>query len=286
MAWSETWNFINGEWVSGNPPIAGPRSHGIWQASSVFDGARYFEGVMPDLKFHAERIQRSAATIGLKCPVDADTIIGLVKEGVKKFAPGTALYIKPLVYGEGQLASAIQPDPDDARFVLCLFEAPMPQPGGQNAITLSPYRRPTVECMPTDAKAGCLYPNNARALREARSRGFDNCLVRDMLGNIAETSTSNIFMAKGGVVYTPALNGTFLNGITRQRLISLLRATGAEVVEKSLTYADFEDADEIFTAGNYAKCMPVTRIDERDLQPGPFFTKARAAYWDFAHSKA
>lgn len=285
MAWSETWSFIDGKWVDGNPPIVGPRSHGLWQASSVFDGARYFEGVAPDLRFHAERIQRSAAAIGLNCPVDADTIVGLVADGIKKFAPGKALYLKPMVYGEGQLASAIQPDPDDARFVLCLFEAPMPQPGGQMAITLSPFRRPTIECMPTDSKAGCLYPNNARALREARSRGFDNALVRDMLGNIAETTTSNIFMAKGGVVMTPMPNGSFLNGITRQRMISLLRATGASVVEKSLTYADFEDADEIFISGNYAKCMPVTRIDGRDLQPGPFFTKARAAYWDFAHSK-
>lgn len=284
MAWSQTWNFIDGKWVEGNPPIVGPRSHGLWQASSVFDGARYFEGVAPDLQRHAERIRRSAAAIGLNCPVDAETIVGLVADGVKKFAPGTALYVKPMVYGEGQLASAIQPDPDDARFVLCLFEAPMPKPGPMS-ITLSPYRRPTIECMPTDSKAGCLYPNNSRALREAVSRGFNNCLVRDMLGNIAETATSNIFMAKDGVVYTPGINGTFLNGITRQRMIALLKAAGAEVVEKSLTYADFEDADEIFTSGNYAKCMPVTRIDNRDLQPGPFFAKAREAYWDFAHSK-
>ncbi len=69
--------------------------------------------------------------------------------------------------------------------------------------------------MPVDAKAGCLYPNNARALVEAGKRGFDNCLLRDMLGNVAELATANIFMAKDGVVYTPIPNGTFLAGITR-----------------------------------------------------------------------
>ena len=71
------------------------------------------------------------------------------------------------------------------------------------SITLSPFRRPTIECMPVDAKAGCLYPNNGRALVEANARGFDNCLLTDMLGNVAELATANIFFAKDGVVYTP-----------------------------------------------------------------------------------
>ena len=85
--------------------------------------------------------------------------------------------------------------------------------------------------MPTDSKAGCLYPNNARALRAAKAAGFDNCLVPDMLGNIAETATSNIFLVKDGVVRTPVPNGSFLNGITRQRTIGLLRAEGMARVD-------------------------------------------------------
>lgn len=282
MAWSETWTFFNGAWHEGNPPILGPRSHGFWLASSVFDGARVFEGVMPDIELHAQRVRRSAQTIGLNPPVDAETIIGLAREGVKKFAPGTPLYVKPMIWGEGDKGSAILPDPDDSRFLVCLFAAPMPEPKG-SSITLSPYRRPTLECMPTDAKAGCLYPNNARALREAKARGFDNALVRDFLGNVAELTTANVFMAKDGVVYTPDPNGTFLNGVTRQRVINLLRQSGVTVVEKALSYADFETADEIFQSGNYAKVMPITRIDGRDLQPGPFYAKAREAYWAFAH---
>lgn len=283
MAWSETWTFYKGSWHEGNPPIMGPRSHGFWLASTVFDGARIFEGVYPDLDKHAARLVRSAGVIGLNAPVTAEEIIALTKEGTKKFAGGTALYVKPMVWGEGEYGSAIVPDPDDAAFALCLFAAPMPVPGA-SSLTLSPFRRPTIECMPTDAKAGCLYPNNARALREAKSRGFDNCLVRDFLGNIAETSTANIFMAKDGVIYTPAPNGSFLNGVTRQRVIALMRERGMTVVEKALTYAEFEDADEVFTSGNYSKVMPVTRIDSRELQPGPFFQKARDAYWEFSHA--
>src|SRR5207244_12808909 len=104
--------------------------------------------------------------------------------------------------------------------------------------------------MPVDAKAGCLYPTNARALFEANSRGFDNAIVCDMLGNVAEFATSNIFMAKDGVVFTPAPNGTFLAGITRRRVIGLLGKSGVAVVERTLTYQDFEEEEDLLPAGN------------------------------------
>jgi Amino-transferase class IV len=107
-----------------------------------------------------------------------------------------------------------------------------------------------------DAKAGCLYPNNARALFNAHARGFDNALVRDVLGNVAELATSNVFMVKDGVVYTPIPNGTFLAGITRQRVIGLLRDSGITVVEKLLTSDDFDVADEIFSTGIIRKLRP------------------------------
>jgi branched-chain amino acid aminotransferase len=151
------------------------------------------------------------------------------------------------------------------------------------SITLSPFRKPTMETMPVDAKAGCLYPNNARALIEANARGFGSCVMRDTLGNIAELATANLFTAKDGVVFTPAPNGTFLNGITRQRVIKLLREAGVSVVETAMQYGDLESADEIFSSGNYSKVMPVNRIDARSLQPGPLYRKARELYWQYAH---
>jgi branched-chain amino acid aminotransferase len=214
----------------------------------------------------------------------AEAIVELAREGAKKFGPKAELYVKPMYWAEGSGVSTIEPDPESTAFCLHLFEAPMPKPAGAT-VTFSPFRRPTTETMPTDVKTGALYPNNARALLEAKSRGFTNCLVADMLGNIAETSTSNVFMAKDGVVMTPAANGTFLNGITRQRVIKLLRQSGVTVLETSLLYRDFEQADEIFTSGNYGKVQPIIKIDSRDLQPGPLYRRARELYWDFAHSR-
>ena len=93
-------------------------------------------------------------------------------------------------------------------------------------------------------------------------------------------------MAKDGVVFTPIGNGTFLAGITRARVIALLRQAGATVVEKTLRYGDFQTADEIFSTGNYSKVSPVTRIDERPLQPGPFYRRTRELYWEYAHAAA
>ncbi|QCI66510.1 branched-chain amino acid aminotransferase [Phreatobacter stygius] len=281
--WSKTWTYVDGDWLEGNPPLTGPRSHAFWQASSVFDGARVFDGMMPDMDQHAARLNRSAGALGMKATMSVEAIVELARDGARKFDGKTALYVRPMYWAEGDGPSAILNDPETTRFLLCLYEAPMGTPNGMS-VTLSPFRRPTIENAPTDSKAGCLYPNNARALREALARGFDNCLVRDMLGNVAETASSNIFMAKGGIVYTPVPNGTFLNGVTRQRTIALLRQAGVTVVEKSLTYGEFSEADEIFSSGNYSKVVPVTRIDERALQPGPMARKARELYWDYAAS--
>ncbi len=282
---STTWTYVDGEWLSGNPPLIGPTSHAMWLGSTVFDGARWFDGIAPDLDLHCQRVNRSALALGLKPVVTAEDIEDLAWEGCKKFDGKTAVYIKPMYWGEhGSASSVVTVDPDSTRFALCLFEAPMGGGNGGMSVTVSPFRRPTIECMPTGAKAGCLYPNNGRILAEARTRGFDNALVRDMLGNIAETGSSNVFMVKDGVVFTPAANKTFLAGITRLRVMTLLRDAGFDVVETTLTLSDFETADEIFTTGNYSKVVPVTRLDDRDLQSGPIAAKAKDLYMDWAHS--
>ena len=106
----------------------------------------------------------------------------------------------------------------------------------------------------------------------------------DMLGNVAEFGKPTCSWRRTGVVYTPATNGTFLNGITRQRVIEPLRGEGVTVVEATLRYTDFLAADEIFSSGNFAKVVPVIRIDDRQLAPGPFYARARKLYLDFAHA--
>jgi branched-chain amino acid aminotransferase len=280
---SETWTFFKGAWHEGNVAIMGPRTQGSWLASVVFDGARAFEGVTPDLDLHCARINNSARALGLKAVVPDARWVELVHEGRKKFAADAALYIRPMYWADTGIGGGVRFDPESTCWCLCLYEAPMP-PFKGSSITLSPFRKPTADTAPVFAKASCLYPNNSMALAEAASRGFDNCLMRDALGNIAELGNANVFMVKDGVAYTPAPNGTFLSGITRARVIKLLRADGVEVVEKALTHCHFTDADEIFSAGNFGKVSPFTRIEDREMQIGPVTSRARKLYWEFAHS--
>ncbi len=285
MSWySQTWTWIDGKWIEGNPPIMGPRTHAAWLASSVFDGARAYEGVMPDLDAHAQRVNDSALRMGLEPTQPTERIVELARDGAKRFGAKPALYVKPMYWAEADGPGLVVPDRDSTRFCMCLFELPMPEPVG-SSLTLSPFRRPTIESMPTDIKTGALYPNNARALREAQSRGFGNAIVLDMLGNVAETATSNLFVVKDGVLFTPPPNGTFLNGITRQRVIALWRADGRTVHEQTLTMADLMGADEVFTSGNYGKVQPCTKVEDRRLPIGPTTRKVRELYSAFAHAR-
>ena len=279
---SRTWTYFDGDWHEGNVALFGAQTHAAWLGSSVFDGARAFEGVTPDIDRHCTRVNDSAVKLGLKASVSVDTWLGLVRDGVSRFGSRPELYIRPMYWAEFGGPLAVPPDPESTRWCLTINEEPMPVPG-KCSITLSPFRRPTRDSMPVDAKAGCLYPNSGRAMLEAARRGFDTCVVCDQLGNVAELAAANLFMAKDGVVYTPIANGTFLNGITRQRVIGLLRGSGVRVEEAVLRYGDLEHADELWSTGNFAKVSPITRIDSRSLVAGPLYEKSRALYWQFAH---
>ena len=242
------WTWYRGQWHTGNPMVMGPMTHAPWLGSCVFDGARAFEGVAPDLDQHCQRIVRSAESFGLKIVKNAVEIEELIREGIAKFPKGAELYLRPMFWAaEG----FVDVDPESTEFSVSVYDAPLPKPTGFS-ITCSPFRRPSYEFAPTDAKAACHYPHSARAIREAKSRGFDNAVMLDPLSNVAELATANIWLAKNGEAHTPVPNGTFLNGVTRQRVINLLRKAGVTVIERSIRWQEFLEADEVFSTGNYS----------------------------------
>lgn len=283
MTMKTIWTYYRGAWHEGDVRILGAASHATWLGSLVFDGARHFSGVTPDLDLHCARVNASAEALGLVPTLSGSEIETLTHEGLKKFAAGTDVYIRPMYWAEESDAGVVPPLASSTDFALCLEAMPMTEPTGFT-ITTTTFRRPTMEVATVNAKAACLYPNNARMMREASAKGFHNALVTDTLGNVAELATSNIFMARGGEVFTPIPNGTFLNGITRQRIIKLLRAAGVTVHEAVLTVQDFREADEIFSSGNISKVVPVIGFDDRRLEFGPLARKARQLYMDWAKS--
>ena len=276
--------FFNGTWHDGDVSIMRAADHGSWLGTTVFDGARYFEGITPDLDTHCERVNRSAEALMLTPSETSENMVGIIQEGLKSFAKDSAVYIRPMYWGIHGDKTAIVPIPEEIGFAICLEEIPMATPQASVTLTQTRFRRPVLEDAVVNAKAGCLYPNNARMLVEARSKGFSNALVADAMGNVAETATANAFMVKDGEVFTPVPNGTFLAGITRARLIANLKADGVQVHETVLTFDDFHDADEVFLSGNMAKVTPITAFDDTSYRIGPMTLRARELYWDWAHS--
>ncbi|MEZ5684970.1 MAG: branched-chain amino acid aminotransferase [Paracoccaceae bacterium] len=278
----QTW--FEGSWHQGDVAVMRAADHGIWQGSSVFDGARMFDGLVPDLEAHCARVNRSARALMITPTIEAAEMVEIAREGLKRCGKGAGVYVRPMYWAIHGSDLGVAPLEGVSGFALCLEEVPMPDASASTTLTTTQFRRPVLADNVCNAKAGCLYPNNARMLVEAKSKGFGNALVQDAMGNVAEAATANVFMVRDGVVFTPIPNGTFLSGITRARHIANLRAAGMEVVETVLTLDDFRAADEVFLSGNFAKVTPVTAFDDRRYDHGPVTRRIREIYWDWAQS--
>ncbi len=276
--------YFEGTWHAGDVMIMRAADHGSWLGTTVFDGCRYFEGVAPDLEAHCARVNRSAEALMITPTVSTADMVAIVREGLAQYPKTSAVYIRPMYWALEGGDLGVAPKPGATGFAICLEEMPMAPATAATTLTTTRFRRPVLEDAVVNAKAGCLYPNNARMLVEARNKGYGNALVADALGNVAETATANIFMVRDGALFTPVANGTFLAGITRSRHIANLRADGHEVHETVLTFDDFRHADEVFMSGNMSKVMPVTEFDGTHYQVGPVTRRVRELYWDWALS--
>jgi branched-chain amino acid aminotransferase len=216
--------------------------------------------------------------------VTTEEMVALVWEGLKRFPKDAAVYIRPMYWAIDGDVTAIVPNPDKTGFAICLEEIPLAPASATATLGTTRFRRPVLEDAVVNAKAGCLYPNNARMLAEVRRNGFTNALVADAMGNVAESATANVFMVRDGEILTPIANGTFLAGITRARHMANLAADGAPVRETVLSFEDFRTADEVFLSGNMSKITPVTEFDGTSYQVGPVARRARELYWDWALS--
>ena len=279
-----TW--FEGRWHEGDLHVMRAADHGMWQGSSVFDGARWFDGVCPDLAAYCARVNRSAEALMITPTLTAAEIEQIARDGLRAYDSTTAVYVRPMYWALHGSDLGVAPRPGATGFALSLEAVPMPPAGASTTLTRTRFRRPVLEDNVCNAKAGCLYPNNARMLVEAQSKGFGNALAADAMGNVAESATANVFIVRDGVVMTPIANGTFLAGITRSRHMENLRADGIEVREVVMSFDDVTAADEVFLSGNFSKVMPVTAFEDRQYHVGPVTRRVRQLYWDWARSAA
>jgi len=276
--------YFEGQWHDGDVPVMRAADHGSWLGTNVFDGARYFEGVSPDLDKHCARVNASAEALMLTPTVSTEDMVAIALDGCRSFDWDAAIYIRPMYWGIDGGPTVIGPSAETTGFAICLEEIPMPDATATTTLTTTRFCRPVLESSVVNAKTGCLYPNNARMLAEAKSKGYGNALVADALGNVAESATANVFIVKDGDVFTPVPNGTFLAGITRARHMSNLAGDGNPVHEVVMSFDDVRAADEVFMSGNMGKVTPVTEFDGTHYQVGPVTKRVRDMYWDWALS--
>ncbi len=273
--------YYNGAWHDGPTPLMDSDSNAGWMANIVFDGARAFQGLAPDLDLHCQRAIRSAVTLQMKPTITAPEIETLIRDGIRRFPAGTELYLRPTFWIQDGF---IPFNPDSTRFAIVLTPVPLPAPTGFS-ICLSPYRRASPDQAPTLAKAACLYPMSNMAVTDAKARGFDNAVMRSPDGTVGELTTQNIWLVKNGAYSTPVPNGCFLAGITRLRMLQLLRDAGLKAEERVVTLQDLDEADEIFSTGNHGKVLPINRYEGRTLSRHDATMVARSLYFEYAKTQ-
>ena len=275
--WSKTWTYFEGEWQEGNVGIMGPRTHAAWLCSVVFDGARYFEGVTPDLELHCARVNDSARKLFLKPVVTTEEWVRLAREGIARFDKDAALYIRPgCIGGNKKDAGCRIHDPESTRWCLCVslrLRCGLGQKGFSCSHCLRFDGRRWIPC-PSKPKRDVYIPKTPSPL----FRLIPGASTTLSFWIWWETSpNSPLLMCSLAKVWRCIHTDSEWNFSGRHYAAQ----AGHRIVEgsgrgrnrkNSHRHQDFEAADEIFSTGNYSKVVPVTKIGDRALPFGPLYT--------------
>lgn len=261
-------------------------THALHYGTSVFEGIRAYATPRGPAVFrlpeHTQRLLDSAKILGMPVPLSADDVSRAVLETVRKNAHD-ACYIRPMMwYGAGSLG--VNPGNNPVEFMVATL--PWGLYLGEDAIRegaklmTSSWRRSPGDVLPTKAKAGGNYINSVLAHQEAKAAGFDEAMLLDKEGFVAEGSGENIFFLKGGTLY-PITHSVNLRGITRDTVVQLAQWLGVPVAPSMATRDELYIADEVFMVGTAAEVTPVSAIDRRPIgsgKAGEFSLKLRETY--------
>ena len=261
--------FLDGQLLKWSDAKLHVLSHGLHYASSVFEGERVYKGKVFKEQEHTERLIRSAKTLGFDIPYNAKEINAIRKEVLtaNKIDDG---YIRPVSW-RGSEMMGISAQTNTIHFALAAWKWPSyfsPEAKLKGIkLNISKWRRPDPLTAPVNTKAAGLYMICTLSKHEAESKGFDDSLMLDYRGYIAEATGANIFFIKNNEIHTPIAD-CFLDGITRQTVINIARTEGIKVEEKRLNIEDINDYEECFVTGTAAEVTPVRSIANYEFKPG------------------
>lgn len=267
-------------------------THAMHYGSSVFEGIRVYptpEGpAVFRLREHVERLIAGCAGYGLELAWDADGIADAIVATVR--ASGReAAYVRPLAYFGGETVR-LAPGKECATHLMIAvlpFDGILPGPGvPQFRVTVSPFMKTPSRALPSTIKAGGHYTNSIRALAEAQARGFDETLLLNDRGEVAEGSGENVFVIHDGTLITNDADADILLGITRASVLALAREAGITTRIRPLSLDDLATCDEAFLTGTAAEVCPIVQIDQRELGPeGPVTERLRTLYTDVVRGR-
>lgn len=269
-------------------------THTLHYSMGVFEGVRAYETARGPAVFrlneHTRRLANSAHILGMKLPYDQDTLNKAQCEVLRANRLASA-YMRPLAF-YGSEGMGLRADNLKVHVMIAAWEwgAYLGKENLERGIRIktSSFTRHHVNITMTKAKASGNYMNSMLALQEALSCGYDEALLLDPEGYVAEGSGENIFIVRDGVLYTPDLTSA-LDGITRRTILQFAKELGLEVREKRITRDEVYIADEAFFTGTAAEVTPIRELDRRSIgsgSRGPITQRLQTLYFDVVHGRS
>ncbi|HEY0148124.1 MAG TPA: branched-chain amino acid aminotransferase [Allosphingosinicella sp.] len=278
--------WFDGEMVPWRDANVHVLTHALHYASSVFEGQRAYGGEIFRLTDHSKRLKRSGELLGFDIPWSVEEIDAAGRQVLE--ASGLEdCYMRPLAWrGSEQMGVSAQ----KSKIHLAIAAWPWGAYFGEEAIMkglrldISPWRRPAPYTAPVESKAAGLYMICTLARHQAQAKGYDDALMFDWRGQVAEGTGANAFFVKDGKLHTPTPD-CFLNGITRQTVIELAQKRGIEVVERAIWPEELEGFEQFFLTGSAAEVTPVAEAGPWRFEVGDMTKQLRRDYLDLANGR-
>jgi branched-chain amino acid aminotransferase len=263
------WIWLDGQFVQWREAKVHVLTHGLHYASAVFEGERMYGGEIYKLTEHTERLFKSAEILDFKIPFTVAEIDQACKDTCAKNGL-TDAYVRPIAW-RGSEMIGVSAQQTKIHVAIAVWDWPSyfkPEEKAKGIrMCWAKYKRPSPETEPVHAKASGLYMICTISKHAAEKDGYTDAMMLDYRGYVAESTGSNVFFVKDGVIHTPAPD-CFLNGITRQSVVDLARSKGIEVVERHIRPEELAGFTECFVTGTAAEVTPVSQIGEYTFTPG------------------
>ncbi|GJL85362.1 MAG: branched-chain amino acid aminotransferase [Micavibrio sp.] len=278
--------WLDGKMVNWREAKVHILSHGLHYASSVFEGERIYDDQIFKSREHAKRLINSANILGMEIPFSVDEIEDAKREVLEanKLSNG---YVRPVAWrGAEQMGISASGTKTHVAIAAWEWGSYYDAEKHEKGITLktSPWHKPPPDCAPTQSKAGCLYAIGTMSKHAAEDAGYDDALMLDYRGYVAEASSANLFVIRDGVLQTPPPD-CFLNGITRQTVIQMAKDLGIPFEEVHIKPEELQNVQEVFLTGTAAELTAVGNIEDLDFTVGPITRQLRDAYGALARTK-